>query len=642
MATIGELFVKLRADTSNFEQGMDKARNTSGTFKAVISQNLNQIGQQMSNVGKNIISSIGSIVTTASEWTAQVEQQKFVYNNLDGTVQKAINNNKGMASSLGMTKQQYMNNSTAVADFLARMGMSSQSIADQSGKVTQLTADMAAFADVPVDEATSDFKSALVGNFNALDKYGVSVNVATINSGEYAKSLGKSWDKMTQAEKAQAILSETLAQSSSYTGLATQESEGFTMKMQLLKQQIMETAASIGEKLFPVLEPLITKIVDIAKNIANWANEHPKLTQGILLVIGVIGGLMAVGGPLLMLFASLATISLAVGVGMLPLIGIIAGVTAVIVGLVAIGVALWQNWDTIKAKANEIWNNICTTISNFVKMVKDTVKKDFEQLKQNITIIWNAIKSAASTVWNGIKTTISNVVNTIKSKVTSIWNAIKSTTSSVFNGIKSVTSSIWNGIKSSISSVVNTIKSTVSSVWNGISSITRSVFNSIKSVTRSVWNGIKTAITTPITAAKNTVKRIVDQIKGFFSNMKLSLPKITIPSLPKLPSVKISGGFSLNPPSVPKISWNAKGGIFNKPTIFGTSAGLQGVGEAGAEAILPLAGFYDHLDKKLDSIKDSKSKGDVNITINSPKALSPYEIKRQFEQSQRKLAMQLG
>ena len=142
---------------------MSQAQATSGTFRAVISQNLSQIGQQMSQTGKQILSSIGNIITTASEWSTQVEQQKFVYNNLDGTVQKAISNNKDMASSLGMTKQQYMNNSTAVADFLARMGMSSQSIADQSGKVTQLTADMAAFADVPVDEATSDFKSALVG-----------------------------------------------------------------------------------------------------------------------------------------------------------------------------------------------------------------------------------------------------------------------------------------------------------------------------------------------------------------------------------------------------------------------------------------------------------------------------------------------
>ena len=39
----------------------------------------------------------------------------------------------------------------------------------------------------------------------------------------------------------------------------------------------------------------------------------------------------------------------------------------------------------------------------------------------------------------------------------------------------------------------------------------------------------------------------------------------------------------------------ALGGIFTKPTILGSSAGLQGVGEAGSEAILPLDSLWTHM-----------------------------------------------
>lgn len=403
-------------------------------------------------------------------------------------------------------------------------------------------------------------------NFEAVDKYGLSLSVATINTSDYAKSLGKSWEQMTQAEKAQAILSTTIAQSSSYTGLAQQESSGFTMQLQQMKQRLLEASAAIGEKLFPVLEPLISKIIEATKSLSEWVNEHPKLTQGVLMVVGVIGVLMAVGGPLLMMFASLSIISLAVGVGMLPLIGIIAGVTAVIIGLVAGGVALWQNWDIIKAKASEIWNNVKETISKGVTQAKEDVVRE----------------------WNTIKTTTTNVFNTVKTFVTNTWNNIKT---SISNAIE--------GAKTNVSNVVNGIKTTVSNA-----------FNSVKTTVTNIWNGIKTAISNPINAAKTTIQNAMDAIKR-------AVNVVLKPNL-KLPHISVSGKFSLDPPSVPKIGvqWYAKGGIMTSPTMFGMNGANAMVGgEAGAEAILPLNGFYKHLDNKLNELKQDNKTVALNLNI---------------------------
>ena len=70
-----------------------------------------------------------------------------------------------------------------------------------------------------------------------------------------------------------------------------------------------------------------------------------------------------------------------------------------------------------------------------------------------------------------------------------------------------------------------------------------------------------------------------------------------------LPHVSISGRFSLSPPSIPhfSVSWYKMGGIMTNPTIFGAAGStLLGGGEAGAEAILPLAEFYNYITDLLD------------------------------------------
>lgn len=245
-------------------------------------------------------------------------------------------------------------------------------------------------------------------------------------------------------------------------------------------------------------------------------------------------------------------------------------------------------FEAVKAVVLVVWGAIKTFIQNFVNGIKIIVTTAWNVIKTVTTTVFNAVKAVVLSVWDSIKSTITNVVNGVKSVVTSVWNAIKSVTSSVFNAIKSVATSVWNGIKSAIQNVVNGIKTAVSNVWNSIKSTTSSVFNGIKSTASSVWNGIKSAMIAPVEAAKSKIKGIIDAIKGFFSNISLKLPKI---SMPALPHFKLSGSFSLKPPSVPKlgVEWYADGGIMEKAMAFGMNGNNVMVGgEAGREAILPL------------------------------------------------------
>ncbi|MDT2841886.1 hypothetical protein [Vagococcus lutrae] len=290
---------------------------------------------------------------------------------------------------------------------------------------------------------------------------------------------------------------------------------------------------------------------------------------------------------------ALEFISNLVTVGFMLIQSIIQGVMLVIQTVIQvywniIKTVIQTVMNVISSIISAVWSVIGGTITNALNVIKNVITAGWNIVKSVTTTVFNVIKLFITTVWNGIKAVIQTVVNVIKNVVTNVWNGIKSVTTSVFNAIKSVASSVWNSIKSTIQSVVNAIKSVVSSVWNSIKSTTSNVFNSIKSTATSVWNGVKNAMITPIEAAKNKISGIVNAIKGFFSGMRLSIPKI---SLPPLPHFSLTGSFSLKPPSVPKlgVQWYADGGIMQKAMAFGMNGNdIMVGGEAGPEAILPL------------------------------------------------------
>lgn len=289
------------------------------------------------------------------------------------------------------------------------------------------------------------------------------------------------------------------------------------------------------------------------------------------------------------------------------ILNVIKGVADVVLGW--FGTSWNEVWTNIKTFFEGIWNGIATFFTTIWETLKNVVtvgimaigsilSAAFDIITLPFRFIWENCKEIIISVWDAIKSKVTTVIHAVASVISTVMNAIKSVVTTVFNAIKNTATTVWNAIKNAVTTPVNAIKSSVTTVFNSVKSTVSSIFNGIKSTATSVWNGIKSAITTPIEAAKNKVKSVVDAIKGFFSGMKISLPHI------KLPHFKVTGKLSIAPPSVPHLSidWYKEGGIMTSPTIFGMNgSSLMAGGEAGAEAILPLAGFYKQLEAMISS-----------------------------------------
>ncbi|MCM1561515.1 MAG: phage tail tape measure protein [Butyrivibrio sp.] len=304
---------------------------------------------------------------------------------------------------------------------------------------------------------------------------------------------------------------------------------------------------------------------------------------------------------------------------------------------------IWENckdivievWESIKEKVHtaitavhNVISPIMTAIKDFVvniwTAISDTVAAIVEGLREAVTKAWETVKSKVTAAVNAVKAVIIPIWNGIKSAVTSAVNAIKTVVTNVFNAVKDFVKKIWDEVASVIKKAVETAKSNVESRIKAISNFVQNTFNALKDTVKKIWDGIKSAIETPINAAKDAVKNAIDFIKNAF-DFEWSLPDL------KLPHFKIEGSFSLNPPSVPKLSidWYKTGGIMTTPTAFGINGTrLMVGGEAGAEAILPLEEFYTRLGQMLDSILNSggsRQGSPVNIIVNMDDVLDRLE-----------------
>lgn len=174
-----------------------------------------------------------------------------------------------------------------------------------------------------------------------------------------------------------------------------------------LKATTTQAMLEAGAALATTLAPAIEKVVEFVTKLVTWFGELDGTTQAVILaILGVVAAI----SPLLSLISTITGVAAALSAVTLPMIGIMAGIVAGIALLVAAGVALYQNWDTVVAWAGTL---------------RDNVVNAFDTIKSNVSGAIEGLKSTVSSVFENIRSTISQKIEDAKSIVTSAVDTIK-------------------------------------------------------------------------------------------------------------------------------------------------------------------------------------------------------------------------
>ena len=471
---------QLQREIIKTEDQLKQAKNQLRSFGSVGKQQVMAVGNSFKTAGSKITSVGRSITSTMSvfgtagiyagakliemsEKQAQAEQKLTeIYKTRMGVGKQAVQSTLDLASAqqkVGVVGDEVQ---IAAAQQLATYAQTPGAVNKMLPALNDLLVQQKGLNGTQEDAVglANLFGKAMMGQTGALKKAGISFTAAQEEVLKYG----------TEEEKA-ATIAEVVNQN--VGDMNEQFAKTDAGKIQQAKNAIGDMGEEIGAILLPAVADLVSwfqdNLLPKIQQLIDYMKEHPAIAKFALAFMGI----MAVLGPVIMVIGSLIsaigtiiTIAPMLGGAFSALLGPVGIVIAAIAAAIAIGVALYKNWDTIKAKL--------TAFKNFMV----------------------------------------------------------------------------------------------------------SVFNAIKTKVVTIFKAVKEAITKPIQAAVDFVKKMISKIKEFFK-FKVSLPHIKLPHFGIKPKGWKLGDLLKGVIPTLGINWYAKGGIFNSPSVIG-------VGEAGAEAVIPI------------------------------------------------------
>lgn len=190
------------------------------------------------------------------------------------------------AREVGLANAEFNQLATTTGAMLKNVGFSQSRMAAETIRLTKRAADMASVFNTDVTQALSAINAALRGEIDPIERFGVSMNAATIEAKALELGLAKTKAEISAADKQVARLAVIMEQTAVVEGDFANTSDEFANSVRILKSDLTDLAASLGTKMIPAVEGGLKVVGPMVAQFKEWSEEGASV-ESMLLDIAV-------------------------------------------------------------------------------------------------------------------------------------------------------------------------------------------------------------------------------------------------------------------------------------------------------------------------------------------------------------------
>lgn len=360
------LSIRIVSDASKASEGFAEAESKVGGFQQGL--------DKASVAAAGVLAGVGAVAKAAYDSASALEQSsgavESVFQDQAAAVQAYA---KDAAQSLGLSANAYQESAALIGSQLQTLGFDLDQAADKTHDLMGVGADLAATFGGTTEEAVSALSSALKGERDPIEKYGVALSQAAIDAKVAALGLDTSTDASKRNANAQAALALISEQTANAQGAFSREAGTAAGQTQRAAAEFENAKAALGEVLLPIVTEAAQKFSELT---AFMVENKDAVTLVVAIVSGLAVGIIAVNGAI-KAYRAIAAVATAAqwawnaAMSMNPIMLVVLAIAAVVAGVVL----AYQKFEGFRDVVNTVGRVLKSAFEGAKSVIKWVIDK---------------------------------------------------------------------------------------------------------------------------------------------------------------------------------------------------------------------------------------------------------------------------